>query len=116
MKTKNDKLEIPTDSMGFLKTNVQDFRYNEPFRVVGVQVIDIYNNISGLFEVEFLDNKDNPKIYKKCLNKGQWIIRREEISDLYCNFFKNIGVRFIPKDVVRFVIKPVLGGPEIVMR
>ena len=108
--------ELPTDSLGFLKTNGQDFRYNEPFRVVGVQVIDIYNKIIGLFEIEFLDKEDQPQIYKKCLNKGQWIIRREEISNLYCNFLKELKIKSIPKDVVRFVIKPILGGPEIVMR
>jgi len=108
--------ELPTDSMGFLKTNGQDFRYNEPFRVIGVQIMDIDNNIVGVYGVELLDKKDQPRIYKKCLNRGQWIIRKEEISDLYCDFFRKMRLRSIPKDVVRFIIKPILGGPEIVMR
>ena len=102
--------------MGFLQTNLQEVRYNEPFRVVGVQMVDIDNQILGAWRLELPDEKGRPKIYKGVKNFYQWTRAKQEISDLYVDYVKGNNFRKPPKDVVRFIIKFLFGGSEIVTR
>ena len=107
---------IPEDSMGFLRTG-GEMRYKEPFRVVGVQIVDIDNKIIGAWRIELLDDKGDHVIYPGVKSFGHWTkIVRDKISDDYVKMFKELRKNWLVKDVVRFIIKYPLGGPEIVVR
>jgi virulence-associated protein VagC len=107
---------IPEDSMGFLKTE-GELRYNEPFRVVGVQIIDIDDRIIGAWRIELLDEKGNYILYPVVKSFGHWAkLVKEKISDDYVKCLKSLKKDMLVKDVVRFIIQYPLGGPEIVVR
>lgn len=107
---------ISEDSMGFLKTD-GELRYKEPFRVVGVQIVDIDNKIIGAWRIELIDEKGNNVIYPGIKSFTHWAkIVKNKISDDYVKLFKEIKKDMLVKDVVRFIIKYPLGGPEIVVR
>lgn len=111
-----NKTGIPEDSMGFLRTE-GEMRYKEPFRVVGVQIISINNKIIGAWRIELPDEKGNPVIYPGVKSFGHWTkIVRDKISDDYVRMFKELRKGMLVKDVVRFIIRYPLGGPEIVVR
>lgn len=107
---------VPEDSMGFLISDRDEFKYDVPFRIKGVQVTDIDNNIVGAWRIEIKDDEGKPVIYKSVKNYGQWIIRKREISDKYIDFFDLMEKDFQIKEVVRFIVQPVSENTEIIMR
>lgn len=113
---KDNRTGIPEDSMGFLRTN-GEMRYKEPFRVVGVQIVDIDNEIIGAWRIELPDNKGGHVIYPGIESFRHWTkIVRDKISDDYVKMFREMRKDWLVKDVVRFIIRYPLGGPEIVVR
>jgi hypothetical protein len=115
-RNKENLTGIPEDSMGFLKTE-GELRYKEPFRVVGVQIVDINNEIIGAWRIELCDENGNHRIYPGIKSFGYWTkVAKNKISDDYVRLFKELRKNWLVKDVVRFIIKYPLGGPEIVIR
>lgn len=107
---------LPEDSMGFLISDRDGFKYNVPFRVIGIQAVDINNKIIGAWRMEIEDENGNPQIYKAVKNYGQWKIRRDEISDVYVTLVDELNKSLKTKEIVRFIVKSVFGGPEVIMR
>lgn len=115
-KYKDNMTGIPEDSMGFLRTE-GEMRYKEPFRVVGVQIVDIDNEIIGAWRIELFDDNGNPVIYPGVKSFGYWTkVVRDKISDDYVKMLREMIKTKNIKDVVRFIIRYPLGGPEIVVR
>lgn len=106
---------VPEDSMGFLISDRESFKYGIPFRITGVQVTDIDNNIIGAWRLEIVDDGGKPIVYKSVKNYGQWVIRKREISDKYINYFDHLKKDLHIKEVVRFIVQPV-SGKEVIMR
>ena len=116
MKKQNNWTGMPEDSMGFLISNRDGFVYNVPFRVIGVQITNINNDIIGAWKMELKDENGNPRIYPAVKNYGQWKIRRDEISERYIEMIDSMRKGLNVKEVVRFITKSIFGGPEVVMR
>ena len=92
-----------------------DLELNCPYRVLGIQTVNIYGEILEPIRLEMGEIREGrflPKIYPGVKTRRSWMYTKQKISDSYVEFIKRVthGKSEI-KDAVRIIVK-YLGSRE----